>query len=45
MGNEVQSDSVSFDVGLAAEQSRHNDDPFADDETPTPTPTPTQSAD
>ncbi|MEF8886724.1 MAG: VWA domain-containing protein [Haloarculaceae archaeon] len=45
VGNEVQSDSVSFDVGLAAEQSRHNDDPFADDETPTPTPTPTQSAD
>jgi predicted ribosomally synthesized peptide with SipW-like signal peptide len=31
VGNEVQSDSVSFDIGLAAEQSRHNDspDPYA----------------
>jgi predicted ribosomally synthesized peptide with SipW-like signal peptide len=27
VGNEVQSDSVTFDIGLAAEQSRHNDDP------------------
>jgi Ca-activated chloride channel family protein len=36
-GNEVQSDSVSFDVGFEVEQSRHNDDPFA---TPTPTQTP-----
>jgi len=36
-GNEVQSDSVTFDVGFEVEQSRHNDDPFA---TPTPTQTP-----
>jgi predicted ribosomally synthesized peptide with SipW-like signal peptide len=27
-GNEVQSDSVSFDVGFEVEQARHNDDPF-----------------
>ncbi len=27
VGNEVQTDSVSFDVGFYAEQSRHNDDP------------------
>jgi predicted ribosomally synthesized peptide with SipW-like signal peptide len=27
VGNEVQSDAVTFDIGLAAEQSRHNDDP------------------
>ncbi|WP_159903156.1 vWA domain-containing protein [Salinirussus salinus] len=35
VGNEVQSDSVTFDIGLAAEQSRHNDDP--DPYAPTPT--------
>jgi Ca-activated chloride channel family protein len=45
VGNEVQSDSVNFDVGLAAEQSRHNDDPFADDGTPTPGQEGTQTAD
>lgn len=27
-GNEVQSDSVSFDLTFAAEQARHNDTPF-----------------
>ncbi|WP_424013891.1 VWA domain-containing protein [Halorubrum xinjiangense] len=27
VGNEVQTDSVMFDIGLYAEQSRHNDDP------------------
>jgi len=27
VGNEVQSDSVAFDIGFYAEQSRHNDDP------------------
>jgi len=26
-GNEVQTDSISFDIGLYAEQERHNDDP------------------
>jgi predicted ribosomally synthesized peptide with SipW-like signal peptide len=28
VGNEVQTDSVTFDLGLAAEQSRNNDTPF-----------------
>ncbi|MFW5964132.1 MAG: VWA domain-containing protein [Natronomonas sp.] len=37
VGNEVQSDSIAFDIGINAEQSRHNDSPFA---TPTPTSTP-----
>ena len=27
VGNEIQTDSVAFDIGLYAEQSRHNDDP------------------
>ena len=27
VGNEIQTDSVKFDIGLYAEQSRHNDDP------------------
>ncbi|GAA0549439.1 vWA domain-containing protein [Halorubrum ejinorense] len=27
VGNEIQTDSVMFDIGLYAEQSRHNDDP------------------
>ncbi|ELZ41568.1 von Willebrand factor type A [Halorubrum californiense DSM 19288] len=27
VGNEVQTDSVSFDIGVYAEQSRHNDNP------------------
>ena len=31
VGNEVQSDSVAFDIGIDAEQSRHNEDPFAGD--------------
>jgi predicted ribosomally synthesized peptide with SipW-like signal peptide len=30
VGNEVQSDSVTFDIGINAEQSRHNDTPFAE---------------
>ena len=30
VGNEVQSDSVAFDIGIEAEQSRHNDSPFAE---------------
>ncbi|WP_197425042.1 VWA domain-containing protein [Natronomonas sp. CBA1123] len=30
VGNEVQSDSVAFDIGVNAEQSRHNDSPFAE---------------
>jgi len=30
VGNEVQSDSISFDVGVEAEQSRNNDAPFAE---------------
>jgi uncharacterized protein YegL len=29
VGNEVQTDSVKFDLGFEVEQSRHNDDPFA----------------
>jgi predicted ribosomally synthesized peptide with SipW-like signal peptide len=29
VGNEVQTDSVSFDIGIEAEQARHNDTPFA----------------
>jgi uncharacterized protein YegL len=40
VGNEVQTDSVMFDLGFEVEQSRHNDDPFA---TPTPTSTPSRS--
>jgi hypothetical protein len=40
VGNEVQTDSVKFDLGFEVEQSRHNDDPFA---TPTPTSTPSGS--
>jgi Ca-activated chloride channel family protein len=28
VGNEVQSDSIAFDVGVEAEQSRNNDTPF-----------------
>ncbi|MEZ3165133.1 vWA domain-containing protein [Halorubrum sp. RMP-47] len=27
VGNEIQTDSVSFDIGVYAEQSRHNDNP------------------
>ncbi|MEF8779562.1 MAG: vWA domain-containing protein [Haloferacaceae archaeon] len=27
VGNEIQTDSVTFDIGFYAEQSRHNDDP------------------
>jgi Ca-activated chloride channel family protein len=30
VGNEIQSDSVAFDIGIEAEQSRHNDSPFAE---------------
>lgn len=30
VGNEVQSDSIAFDVGVRAEQSRNNDAPFAE---------------
>jgi len=30
VGNEVQSDSIGFDVGVEAEQSRNNDSPFAE---------------
>ncbi|WP_178916442.1 VWA domain-containing protein [Natronomonas gomsonensis] len=30
VGNEVQSDSVAFDIGVNAEQSRHNETPFAE---------------
>jgi len=30
VGNEVQSDSITFDVGVEAEQSRNNDAPFAE---------------
>jgi Ca-activated chloride channel family protein len=33
VGNEVQSDSISFDVGFEAEQCRHNDAPFAEEAT------------
>jgi predicted ribosomally synthesized peptide with SipW-like signal peptide len=29
VGNQVQSDSVTFDIGLEAEQSRNNDSPFS----------------
>ncbi|MEF8807599.1 vWA domain-containing protein [Natronomonas sp.] len=39
VGNEVQTDSVMFDVGFYAEQSRHNDEPENPFATPTPTPT------
>ncbi|MFD1685105.1 vWA domain-containing protein [Halobellus litoreus] len=39
-GNEIQSDSVTFDFGFEVEQSRHNDTPFA-----TPEPAPTNSTD
>ncbi|WP_435114992.1 VWA domain-containing protein [Halolamina sp. C58] len=41
-GNEVQSDSVSFNFGFEAEQCRHNDEPFVT-ETETETPTDTQT--
>ena len=30
VGNEVQSDSIAFDLGVEAEQSRNNDAPFAE---------------
>lgn len=29
VGNEVQTDSVGFDFGFEVEQSRHNETPFA----------------
>jgi predicted ribosomally synthesized peptide with SipW-like signal peptide len=29
VGNEIQSDSIEFELGVAAEQARHNDTPFA----------------
>ncbi|MFA9518102.1 VWA domain-containing protein [Halopenitus sp. H-Gu1] len=32
VGNQVQSDSVAFDIGIDAEQSRHNDAPFEESE-------------
>ncbi len=44
VGNEVQTDSVTFDVGFHAEQCRHNEEPGnpfaepADNGTPTPDP-------
>ncbi|GAB3411905.1 hypothetical protein GCM10027435_04110 [Haloparvum alkalitolerans] len=41
VGNEVQSDSVTFDVGFHAEQCRHNEEPGNPFEQPTPTPTAT----
>ncbi|QKY19803.1 VWA domain-containing protein [Halolamina sp. CBA1230] len=40
-GNEVQSDSVTFNFGFEAEQCRHNDEPFV---TETETETDTQTA-
>jgi hypothetical protein len=36
VGNEIQSDSIEFELGVEAEQARHNDTPFG---TPTATPT------
>ncbi|WP_053947076.1 vWA domain-containing protein [Halolamina sediminis] len=47
VGNEIQTDSVMFDIGLYAEQSRHNDDPtnpFNETATATETPTPTTTS-
>jgi predicted ribosomally synthesized peptide with SipW-like signal peptide len=37
VGNEIQSDSIEFELGVEAEQARHNDTPFA-----SPTAVPTQ---
>ena len=31
VGNEIQTDSIEFELGVAAEQARHNDAPFAAD--------------
>ncbi|WP_049985512.1 vWA domain-containing protein [Halobellus rufus] len=37
-GNEIQSDSVSFDFGFEVEQSRHNDSPFGSEQESAPAP-------
>ena len=46
VGNEIQTDTLNFDLSLVAEQCRHNEEPenpFAPEPTPTPTPTATNS--
>jgi Ca-activated chloride channel family protein len=46
VGNEIQTDSLEFDLSLVAEQCRHNDapeNPFAPESTPTPTQTATDT--